>query len=561
MSPVSGAGVFSASPPNPALAGWAKSTAAASDQMGASMAQANSALQTLKVSQLDTYQGALALGQSASSLGSTLQAANQLQDEAQKLWGSTATGKAILDNPLLQQERVVSQAVLPATNLAGSLADLAQAQAQAGSDLARLNAMLASPGASWAMRLQASAQATQSAAAFVQQQQAFVNSLDSTDRAYLEQSPAYRTLMQPVQPAFKILGTINASVLGPVATAASVAGAGAGIIVGGMALPGLVSGTIAAGKKFGKLLDDPKATQGQKLEGLANTTRGAAGVIYAASGIDSGIATLGQVASSVKALAPAVEAVAANPVVHDVGTILGDAFKVLLPIADAGTMVADGVTFKDKIEDPKASFGDKAKAFLAVSLDTAKVATYFFPATEGVRMAYLVASLGQMGFAMGDLSKTLIPEAVQTAGHLLDDAAHPVQSFHAVESDASKAASWLGQEFKGLVQGVGRALGNPGAAVQSTSVHVSGFASAVSQTWSGFKRVVSESAQLIKSAAGGSAAGTAISAPRRSAMNSFVPASVVPTAPAIAPVAGGASPGRPRSTNRAAAILQAALSS
>ncbi len=132
-------------------------------------------------------------------------------------------------------------------------------------------------------------------------------------------------------------------------------------------------------------------------------------------------------------MAQAVEAVASNPVVHDVGTILGTALKVLLPIADAGTMVADGVTFKDTLENPTASLGDKAKAFLAVSLDTAKVATYFFPATEGVRMAYLVASLGQMGFAMADLSKTVVPDMVRTAGSILAYAAHPVQTFPTLE--------------------------------------------------------------------------------------------------------------------------------
>lgn len=444
--------------------------------MGTNLAQASSALKAMQATPLDSYQGALALGQTASSLGNTLQTANQIQDQAQKIWGGTATGRAILNSPFFQQERMVTSAILPATTVAGALTDVASAQAQAGSDLMNLNETLANPNATWAMKLQASAQATQSASIYVQKQQALLNSLDSTDQAYLAQSPEYRQLMQPVQPAFRVLGRINAAYVSPIATGASIVGAGAGIIVGGFSLPGLVSGTIAAGKQLDQLINSPTATRSQKLEAVASTTRGAAGVIYAANGINAGISTLTSVAGGVKALAPAVEAVTSNPVVHDLGTVVGTAFKVLLPIADAGTMVADAVTFKDTLENPTASLGDKAKAFLEVSLDTLKVATYFFPATEGVRMAYLLASFGQMGFAMADLSKTVLPEMVRSAGHALDDIRHPGQIVQDVQTEATKVGHWF------------------------SSLSLTGVENSVSRAWHGFTHVFSQSVQLVESA-------------------------------------------------------------
>ncbi|MBU6428901.1 MAG: hypothetical protein KGR26_07825 [Cyanobacteria bacterium REEB65] len=384
----------------------------------------------------------------ADSLARTLQTGDQLQGEAQKLWGQTAAGKAILDNPIMQGEQALTTTVLPAAKLAAAMSDLAGAQTQAVSDLARLESTLANSHATAAMKVQAAAQATASASAFVQKQQALISSLDSADEAYLQHDPTYAALLKPAQPAFQLLGKINSTYLKPIVGSASAVGSVAGIVVGGFALPGLVQGTVASAENLDKELRDPKATADQKLQALAATTRGGAAILYSANGVESGMSSLLQMLAGVRSLEPALGALKAEPMVQVGEAALGTAFRVLLPIADIGTMVADGVSFEHTVTDPQASTADKAKAFLAVALDTFKVATYFFPATEGIRMAYMLASFGQMGFALAGFSKTAIPEAITVAGSLLDDLANP-------------AATWkrLRSGFDSIAQKIQGALG------------------------------------------------------------------------------------------------------
>jgi hypothetical protein len=408
----------------------------------------------------------------AAALGSTLKQAGALEAEAQRLYGDSQAYRAVAGNAfgqrVISSGRAVAGVVTPATDLAGSLTNLAKAQEQAAKDFSALSAVLADPYSTVGQKVMATAKATQSAAAFVQKQNALVDSLDAADKAYLMRNGLYAKVTQPSRPAVQLLGKVNATVMTPLLKVATVGGAAAGIGVGIFALPSLLKGTADAGRKLADIIEDPTASEDAKLGAIADTARGGAGVVMALNGVKGGVQTLMTVAQESATLAPAAARVAANPVVGGVGKVLGGLFKVLLPIADAGMLIADSVKLRQTLANPEATGMDKAKAVLAVGLGAVKIATYLMPQTLILRSAYLVASLGQLGLAMVDLSHTLVP-SLQKAGAaavaaIKDPGTALRNAGAAISSGFSKLGTWVKSGF-GLVA---RAAEQPGVAAQAS---------------------------------------------------------------------------------------------
>ncbi|MBM3274453.1 MAG: hypothetical protein FJZ00_04835 [Candidatus Sericytochromatia bacterium] len=408
----------------------------------------------------------------AAALGSTLKQAGALEVEAQRLYGDSKAYRAVAGNAfgqrVISSGRAVAGVVTPATDLAGSLTNLAKAQEQAAKDFLALSAVLADPHSTVGQKVMATTKATQSAAMFVQRQNAFVGSLDAADKTYLMRNGLYAKVTQSSRPAVQLLGKVNATVMTPILKVATVSGAAAGIGLGLIALPNLLKGTADAGRKLADIIEDPAASEDAKLAAIADTARGGAGVVMALNGVKGGVQSLVAVAKESATLAPAVASVASNPVMSGAGKVLGRLFKILLPIADAGMLIADSVRLKQTLANPEATGMAKAKAVLAVGLGVVKIATYLMPQTLILRSAYLVASLGQLGLAMVDLSHTLIP-SLQRAGAaavaaIKDPGTALRNTGAAIGNGFAKLGSWVKSGF-GLA---GKAAAQPGMAAQSS---------------------------------------------------------------------------------------------
>lgn len=482
----------------------AGSVSAAGAAMNANLRAANSDLQALssQAAGLSAYDRSMAFADTASRLGGTLKSANQLQAEADKLFGATKGYQAVAGNPvgqrMLSGSRAVVGAVTPVTDLAGSVSNLAKAQELAARDFANLSRVLSDPNATFGQRMIASAKATQSAAAFVQRQQTLLGSLDAADRAYLERGGAYARLTKPVRPGMQYLGKMNGSVVSPIVKTATVLGSTAGVALGIITLPGLVRGTVDAGKKLATVIDDPNATEDQKLGAIADTARGGAGVVIATNGIRAGVQTLVGVAAESRFLGPTVARMAANPAVGTAGKLIGGLFRVLLPFADAGLLVADSIKLKQTWKNPNASGMDKAKAVLAVGLGVLKIATYFLPQTMFLRVAYMVASFGQLGIAAVDLSKALVPTLKKAGAAVALAVTNPREALNQAGAAVSKGVAAIGAGIKGAFARIAQFFSDPGAAVQQGQMWAAnakaGFSDTVATAWD----VTKKSASLLK---------------------------------------------------------------
>lgn len=559
---------------------------AAGNSAQASASQASRmAGDTFSAQGMSAVQRSRALASTASQVGNTLKQANKLQEDAEKIWGTTKAYQAIAGNQASARLIAGTRAVMPATSLALVFTDLAKAQETAANDLTHLSRMLADPSATTGLKVVAGAKAIQSASFFVTKQNLLMNSLSDADRAYLQQSSLYGRLTSPARPAMQVLGKVQGSYLAPVIKVASVVGASAGVVVGVLALPSLLKGTATAGRKFAGLIDDPTATEDQKLDALADTTRGSAAVVYAANGIRSGAQMLAGFASEARIIGPLVMAASASPVAHAAGSVLGTAFKVLLPFADASMLVADAIKFKHVMSDPNAKALDKGKALLAVGLDGLKVATYILPQTIGLRIAYMAASFGQMGLATMDLGHTLMPTLKKAGNAIVDAALHPKEGFEKAKAAVGRGASWIGQSVTTLGAKVLSIVANPGASAANGKLWVS-------STMGGFKDVVHEARHVIEVSAGlldrwvgerisevrgaigdgpaapglppgtvptapGLPSGTVQTAPQFSAPKRAIP-SLRPIAPVFVPAPGAPRASAPAQPNAAAKALAAA---
>ncbi len=472
--------------------------------MNANLRVASSEIQTLssQAARLSPYERSLALADNASRVGNTLKSANQLQTEAEQLFGSSRTYQAIAGNAVSQRVlangRAVAGVVVPATDLAGSLSMLSKAQVQAAKDFTELSRVLTNPNATFGERLIASAKATQSAAVFVQRQQSLVGSLDAADRAYLQQSGAYARLTQPARPGIQALGKMNGRIISPIVKTATILGSTAGVALGIITLPSLVQGTVDAGKRLATIIDDPGATEDQKLGAIADTARGGAGVVIATNGIKAGVQTLVGVASESRFLGPTMARVAANPAIGTAGKVIGGLFKVLLPIADAGLLIADSIKLKQTWTDPKATGMDKAKAVLAVGLGTLKIATYFLPQTMFLRVAYMVASFGQLGLAAVDLSHALVPTLQKAGAKVAFALTNPREALHQVGEALSNGVAALGGAIKNAFARVGAFFAHPATSVQQGQIWASSAKSSISETLGTAWDVTKKSASLLK---------------------------------------------------------------
>ncbi|MEB3299665.1 MAG: hypothetical protein VKO21_09295 [Candidatus Sericytochromatia bacterium] len=360
------------------------------------------------------------LGDTAVGLADTARALRDLQREAKVRAGGSVV--------LTQEPRGASQSgqrdvlgnVSRTTDVASSLAQLARSHESAIRDFNDLQRVMLDPYATTSMRVLASAKATQSAANFVNQQSRLLGSLSAADRAYLAASPVYGKLTQPARPLLQLLGRTN-DTLAPLTRTVAFAGSVAGVGLGVVTLPGLVKGTVAAGGKMMEVLNNPASSRMDKADAVAETTRGAAGVIMAGNAIKSGLETIHD---AMYGTAAAGGTVVRKGFVGHLAGGLGRVMKFLLPVADVGMFVADSVRMAKMMKDPAATSGDKVRQGFLLALGGLKLTLYLLPQSLFLRGAYIAASAGQVGLTAWSFARASWPKVKEAVAGLFGNPAN-----------------------------------------------------------------------------------------------------------------------------------------
>jgi hypothetical protein len=403
----------------------------------------------------------LAIGDNARKLGNTLRGANDVQNSLNDLIGQQ------LPAGMLRAGQAATSSIVPFTDAAGALSDVARAQQRALADFTELQRVLADPSATSALRIAATARATQSASDFIRKQDALLKSLDAADTVLLAKHPTYAKLTQDTRQmkAVQAIGRMSTTTMSRLMKAAEVGGSAAGLTLSAIAFPKLVA---AVGTNYQKLHDafqDPNATEQERLGAVADLGRATASSIHAVEGMRVSVMTLGRVASESRLLGSAVTKLTSTRLIRFSSTALGKAMGVLMPIADVGMFAASGVKAWQTLKDPSAGLGAKVRSVLAFGLDGLKLATYLLPMTQGLRMAYLGASIVSLGLATWDFGHALLPAAKQVGSAFVEAVTEPRQTLRKVANAASEGVMTVARGAKAVATAVWKAVSHPAEAL------------------------------------------------------------------------------------------------
>lgn len=409
------------------------------------------------------------VGDTARGLGNTLRGANQVQGHLNELMGGKIP-------PGVARTGQAASRILPFTDAAAAMADVARSQTRALNDFAELQRVLSDPASTSALRIAATARATQSASDFIRKQDTLLKNLSAADDVLLANNPAYAKLTQDTRQmkAVKALGRMSSGTMSRLMKAAEVGGSMAGLTLSAIAFPKLVR---AVGDSYDKLhtaFQDPGATEDQRMGAVADLGRATASSIHAVEGMRLSFSTLSRVAGSSRLLGSAVTKVASTRLVNFSSTFLGRAMGVLMPIADIGMFAANGVKAWQTLKDESSTFGAKFRSILAVGLDGLKLATYLLPMTQGLRMAYLGASIASLSLATWDFGRSALPTVKKVGSVIVDAVMHPKETLQRVANAAQEGVMTVARGIKEGASAIWNAFKNPTRTIDTAKEKVSG---------------------------------------------------------------------------------------
>lgn len=412
-----------------------------------------------------------ALGDATRQLGNALQTADALSHDLDVAMGNSPTYQAITKSAtgqaIIGTTRAAAQVIVPATNVAGSLGDVATAQTMAARDFTDWQRVMADPTAHPALKFVATAKMTSSASILVRNQRLAIQAIQQADENYLA-NPAYQRLVNSAgnQRTMQALAVADQVMSSPAFTALQLAGTAGGIVVGAVALPKIVASVGTNYTKLEHALYDGKATEDQKLDAIADLSRSSAGTIQAVQGIRLSALTMGQLAASTKTLGPLMELLQPTGTLAHALSGFGRVMSVLSPLADAGMLVADAVKLKHVFADPKATWGAKARAILNVGLDGLKLGTWLMPQTLGLRIAYVGASFVQLGMVLFDMRRSMTPVVQQLGAGLSLALTHPDQALKATGHQVAEGMLYVSNHVSAAADALAWGVVHPLEAIQ-----------------------------------------------------------------------------------------------
>lgn len=416
-----------------------------------------------------------AVASASRELGNTLRTVDTLNQQLDVVMGDSPVYQRIAKSgsgqAFLNSTRAAARTVAPVADVAGAMVDLSNAQTKAAQDFAEMQRVLADPQATTSLKVAATARATQSASAYVNQQRSAIKAIQAADANYVS-NPTYQRLTENLRSSrtARLLDKIDNVMTPTTMKVVQAAGTGAGVVLGVITLPKLVDSVKSSYDKLKTTLEDHTATQDQKLDAVADLSRASAGTIQGVEGLRLSVVGLGEMAADSRLLGPLMGRMGSVGVLAETGSWFTRIMKVLSPVADVGMFIADGVKLKHTFADPTATFWTKARAILNVGLDGLKLATWLMPQTAALRLAYMGASFLQLGMATYDFGHSIVP----TVKKLGTAAMHPMETAKAAGQALGEGMVFVSNQVYKAAAGLEWAVFHPVEAIQALGTKASG---------------------------------------------------------------------------------------
>lgn len=428
------------------------------------------------------------LADASRDLGNTLKTVDKLGREMSTVLGrsgqtASVTGKAFVG-------------ITAVTDTAGAFADLSRSQAAAARDLAELQRVLADPDATSALKLAATARATQSASTYVRHQQGAIHAIKAADAHYLS-NPAYQRMTAEMRDSglMRFFGKVDEALSPGVLKAAQVAGTTAGVFLGVVAVPTMIKSVGTTYDHLRGTLADDDATKAQRIDAIADLSRATAGTIQGVEGVRLSLTSLGELAASSRPLGGVMGRLQGVGTLAKAGSWFTRFMRVLSPVADMGMLIADGVKLKNVFTDAKATGWDKARAILNVGLDGLKLASWLIPGTAALRTAYIGASFLQLGLAAYDFGHSMGPTLKKVGAAAVNTVLHPIETARAAGSALGEGMLYISNKVYGAAEALERAVLHPVEAAKDVGEATSNAIAKVREVGGVFR----DSAAVVKS--------------------------------------------------------------
>jgi hypothetical protein len=224
-----------------------------------------------------------------------------------------------------------------------------------------------------------------------------------------------------------------------------------GGVLSAIALPTMAKKTATSFQELKTLIHDPTATTDARLNKVEEMSRAGAGTIFATQGVVAGAkGTIGIMARS-EGIARVVSKVSEGPLMKFVGSPLGKALNILLPVADGAVLVGELIATRRTFLDPAATGSSKLRKVLDLSLAGVKVAFWCLPGAKALKSLYTIASFGQLMLTLRDYWPQIQPNIVKVAKAVGWGIVHPIEAMGKIAEGTVKGVGWVFQKGAQLV--------------------------------------------------------------------------------------------------------------
>ena len=223
-----------------------------------------------------------------------------------------------------------------------------------------------------------------------------------------------------------------------------------GGVLSAIALPTMAKKTATSFRELSALIHDPTATADARLDKVEALTRAGAGTIFSAQGVVMGAKGVIGIVSRNEGIARVVSTASNGKFMKFVGSPLGKALNILLPIADGAVLIGEAIATRRAFNDPTATTSNKLRKVLDLSLATVKVAFWMLPGAKALKTAYTIASFGQLALTLKDYWPQIQPNIVKVAKAVGWGVTHPIEAMGEIAQGAVSAVGWTGSKLAAL---------------------------------------------------------------------------------------------------------------
>ena len=216
-----------------------------------------------------------------------------------------------------------------------------------------------------------------------------------------------------------------------------------GGVLSAIALPTMAKKTATSFRELSTLIHDPSATADARLDKVEELARSSAGTIFSAQGVVMGAKGTIGILSRSEGVARVVSTVNNGKFMRFVGSPLGKALNILLPIADVAVLVGETIAARRTFNDPAATGSQKLRKVLNLGLAGVKVAFWVLPGAKALKTAYNIASFGQLALTLKDYWPQIQPNVVKVAKAVGWGILHPFQAAGKIAEGTLKGVGWV----------------------------------------------------------------------------------------------------------------------